>query len=413
VTRLRIAMVSEHASPLATLGGVDAGGQNVAVAAIASELGRRGHEVVVHTRRDDPDLPRRVALAPGVTVDHVRAGPPEPVPKDDLFPYMETFARDLRRQWEVDLPHLVHSHFWMSGWAALRAARPLGIPVLHTFHALGVVKRRHQGEKDTSPPERFDVEEQLVRAADRLVATCTDEVFELLRLGASSDRVSVVPCGVDPDLFSPAGPARPRRPGVPRVVVVSRLVERKGVGTTISAMAGVPEAELLIAGGPDAGELEDDAEVRRLIDVAARAGVSDRVHLLGRLTRDQVPALMRSADVAVCVPWYEPFGIVPLEAMACGVPVVASAVGGLTDTVVDGVTGLMVRPRDADEVTAAVAALLGDDRWRASLGAAAARRVRSRYTWPRVVDQLLEAYGAAEPAPATGRGGFGEFGGFA
>jgi glycosyltransferase involved in cell wall biosynthesis len=301
----------------------------------------------------------------------------------------------------------------MSGWASLRAARPLGIPVLHTFHALGVVKRRHQGEKDTSPPERVDVEEQIVRTADRLVATCTDEVFELLRLGASSDRVSVVPCGVDPELFSPTGPSMPRTPGVPRVVVVSRLVERKGVGTTISAMVSIPEAELLIAGGPDAGELDDDPEVRRLIDVAARAGISDRVRLLGRVTRDQVPALLRSADVAVCVPWYEPFGIVPLEAMACGVPVVASAVGGLTDTVVDGVTGLMVRPRDADEVTAAVGALLADDRRRASLGAAGARRVRSRYTWPRVVDQLLEAYGAAEPARAVAGRGFGEFGGFA
>jgi D-inositol-3-phosphate glycosyltransferase len=153
---MRIAMVSEHASPLAALGGVDAGGQNVYLAALSQALARRGIEVVVHTRRDDPELPRRRQLAPGVEVDHVDAGPPERIPNpiDRLLPYMDEFAEDLARTWARDRPALVHSHFWMSGRAALAAGRPLGIPVVHTFHALGVVKRRHQGPKDTSssPP---------------------------------------------------------------------------------------------------------------------------------------------------------------------------------------------------------------------------------------------------------------------
>ncbi|MBV9206474.1 MAG: glycosyltransferase, partial [Actinobacteria bacterium] len=144
---MRIAIVSEHASPLAVLGGTDAGGQNVAVAALARGLAERGTEVVVHTRRDDLSLPRRVPLGPGVTVDHVSAGPPEPMSKDLLLPYMDEFAAELYRQWSAERPHVVHSHFWMSGYAAVRAARPLDLPVLHTFHALGVVKRREQGVK--------------------------------------------------------------------------------------------------------------------------------------------------------------------------------------------------------------------------------------------------------------------------
>src|SRR3954465_12031984 len=166
---MKLAMVSEHASPLAVLGGVDAGGQNVHVAALASAIARQGVETVVHTRRDGTDLPRRIALSPGVTVDHVSAGPASPLPKDDLLPYMAEFAEDLSRQWKADRPDLVHAHFWMSGVAAMEAARPLGIPVVQTFHALGVVKRRHQGSKDTSPAERGAIEERLVRTADRIL----------------------------------------------------------------------------------------------------------------------------------------------------------------------------------------------------------------------------------------------------
>src|SRR3954470_22219983 len=176
---MRIAMVSEHASPLAVLGGVDAGGQNVHVAALAAALGRLGHEVVVHTRRDDAALPRRVPLAPGVEVDHVDAGPPSEVPKDELLPYMRAFGDELREAWGEDPPDVVHAHFWMSAIAALRAAVPLGIPVVHTFHALGTVKRRHQGAEDTSPEGRLALEREICRRVDRIVATCSDEVFEL------------------------------------------------------------------------------------------------------------------------------------------------------------------------------------------------------------------------------------------
>jgi D-inositol-3-phosphate glycosyltransferase len=349
---------------------------------------------VVHTRRDDPALAPRVEAAPGVTVEHVDAGPAEPIPKDDLLPHMDEFAARLRRSLRADPPDVVHAHFWMSGRAALAAARPLGIPVVQTFHALGVVKRRHQGARDPSPPTRLREEAMLAREADRIVATCSDEVFELARMGADLRRVAVVPCGVDLGLFRPDGPAAPRPPGRFRLLVVSRLVERKGIGDVVAAMARLPEAELVVAGGPPAPALAGDPEARRLTALAERAGVADRVRLLGRVGRGDLAALYRSADLVVNVPWYEPFGIVPLEAMACGVPVVASAVGGLVDSVVDGVTGVHVPPRRPGLLAAALAGLLADPARRADLGATGSRRARRRYGWDRIAGSTLDVYAA-------------------
>jgi len=388
---MRIAIVSEHASPLAVLGGADAGGQNVHVAALAAGLAACGATVVVHTRRDNPDTPRRVQLTPGVVVDHVTAGPPEPIPKDMLLPYMDEFAADLHREWSATRPHVVHSHFWMSGYAAVRAAKPLGLPVLHTFHALGVVKRREQGSADTSPPERIGIETDLLSDTDRILATCPDEVFELLRMGADRHRLEVIPCGVDVQHYRPDG-AVAARTARPRFLYVGRIVPRKGIGNAITALAEVPEAELVIAGGPDPADLRLDPEVGRLKALASALGVGDRVRFLGRVAKSGLPSLYRSADAAVCVPWYEPFGIAPVEAMACGVPVVATAVGGLADTVVDGVTGIHIPPRRPDMVAAALRTLLADPELRRSLGAAGRKRATARYAMDRVVGNTMRAY---------------------
>ncbi|MEV4257904.1 glycosyltransferase, partial [Spirillospora sp. NPDC049652] len=333
---MKIAMVSEHANPLAArggLGGADAGGQNVFVAALAEEMGAQGHHVTVYTRRDSTGPPDRVRLAPGVTVEHVPAGPPSDVPKDDLLQWMPDFGRYLERRWRADPPDVVHAHFWMSGLAALQATRGESsprVPVVLTYHALGSVKRRHQGGKDTSPDERVDIEREIGRAADAVVATATGETGELAAMGVPADRVEVVPCGVDLRACTPYGPAD--RKGAPfRIAVLSRMVERKGIDTAIRSLAHVPDAELVVAGGPPAGALGGDPEARRLAAVAEEAGVSDRVRLVGRRSRDAVPALLRSSDLVVTLPWYEPFGMVPLEAMGCAVPVVATGVGGHLD----------------------------------------------------------------------------------
>ncbi|KMO66854.1 glycosyl transferase [Mycolicibacterium chubuense] len=390
-SRRRIAMVSEHASPLALLGGVDAGGQNVAVAELSAALAAQGHEVVVYTRRDDTDLLDRVDTEHGYTVVHVPAGPPRKLPKDDLLQYMPAFGDFLAEQWEQWRPDVAHAHFWMSGLATLRAARRRGVPVVQTFHALGVVKRRHQGRDDTSPDERIRLETELARKVDWVAATCTDEVAELRRMGRDQSAMSVVPCGVNPTEFCHIGPAATR--GKPqRIVSVGRLVPRKGFETVIRAMPQLPTAELVIVGGPDKSELDSDAEAQRLNAVAGQCGVADRVHLYGAIARDEMPMLLRSADVVAATPWYEPFGIVPLEAMACGVPVVASAVGGMLDTVVDEGTGRLVPPRDPRRCADAITPILADRNLRAALGRAGRARVQQRYSWQRVAEETAAVY---------------------
>ncbi|MCQ1994088.1 glycosyltransferase [Arthrobacter sp. zg-Y1171] len=405
---MRISMVSEHASPLAALGGVDAGGQNVHVAALSVALAARGHTVQVYTRRDDPGLPDRVQVQDGLEVVHLTAGPALPLPKDDLLPYMGQLAGGVLADWGTEPPDVVHSHFWMSGLAALEAARSAGdegVPVVHTFHALGTVKKRHQGAEDTSPPERAWLEPSVGRRADRVLATCSDEVFELKAIGVPGSRISIAPCGVDLSLFSSSGPAEPRGRRH-RIAAVGRLVPRKGVDLAIRALAllrdeGLEDVELLIVGGSsDSAGLESDPEARRLLALARSLDVADRVLLRGQVPREQMPAVLRSADAVVCAPWYEPFGIVPLEAMACGVPVVASAVGGLIDTVVHGRTGLHVPPRDPAALAAALKELLQNPRYARRLGAAGKQRAAARYSWDRVALETEKAYQLALGAAA-------------
>ena len=387
---MRIAMVSEHASPLAAIAGEDAGGQNVHVAALSTQLARAGHEVTVWTRRDDAQLPPRVTRA-GVTIEHVAAGPPAQVAKDDLPRWMGDFSDVLAHRWEADPPEVVHAHFWMSGAAALRARPPASV-VVHTFHALGVVKRRHLRADDPSPPERLATERTIALSADRVIATCRDEVAELVALDADAARIDVVPCGVDLSTFTPAGP-RDRRGRRRRIVVLGRLVARKGVDDVIRALALLPrDVELVVAGGPTTDRLDRDAEAGRLRYLAATLGVADRVVMLGAVPRDRVPALLRSADAVVCTPWYEPFGIVPLEAMACGVPVVASAVGGMLDSVIDGRTGLHVPPHDPSAIAAAVGRLLDDTRLRRRMGVAGRRRAVHCFGWDAVARATLRSY---------------------
>jgi glycosyltransferase involved in cell wall biosynthesis len=389
---MNVSMISEHASPLATLGGVDAGGQNVHVAALAREIARAGNTVSVYTRRDDVHLAERVAMEPGVTVVHVPAGPPHAIGKDEMWRHMDVFAKWVIDDLDTHPADVLHSHFWMSGYVGLAARHATGLPLVHTFHALAAEKRKFQGAADTSPDERIAIETRIAREADRIVATASAEAFELVRMGTEAARIKVVPCGVDLAAFRPDGPSEPRDRDLFRIVTLSRLVPRKGIADVVEALASIDGAELIVAGGPPAAELARDPEAQRLAALARERGVSSRVSLRGGVARAEVPALLRSADVVVCAPWYEPFGIVPLEAMACGTPLVVSAVGGLIDTVVDGVTGMHVHARAPEELALALQSLRADATRRAAFARAGIARVQRRHSWKRIANETLDVY---------------------
>jgi len=386
-----VALVSEHAGPCAPLGGPDGGGQNVYVAGLATELGRRGIEVTVYTRRQVPDLSPRVHFAPGVTVEYLDAGPCTALAKDALLPHMPAFGAALRSRWTVNRPDIVHAHYWMSGLASLEGVAALRIPYAQTFHALGIVKERLLQDQDTSPPERVPTETLLSRMADAVVATSAAEVHELARMQALGRQVSVVPCGVNTDLFTPDGRGEGKSCRK-RIVVVGRLVRRKGVDEVVRALKRLPMAELVIVGG--SGSSDPDAD--RIRALAQAEGVADRVELRGALPHTEIPRLLRSADLVVCFPWYEPFGIVAIEAMACGRPLVAAAVGGLAETVVAGTTGILVAPRDSEGLARAADSLLQDETRCARMAEASRRRAVNLYDWRCVVDRMLEVYTIAQ-----------------
>jgi glycosyltransferase involved in cell wall biosynthesis len=409
---MRLAMISEHASPLAALGGEDSGGQNVYVAELARHLGAMGYGVDVFTRRDTPLLPAVVPFDVGVRVVNLAAGPAKHVPKDELFPFMgrfrDAFYRFARR--EPAAYDLVHANFWMSGWVACEAKRDLGLPFVQTFHALGEIKRRAQGARDTSPSERRSTEFRILEEADRVLTTCPAEIEELTGIyGAQLSRLALVPCGVDIRTFRPMDRREARNelglPQGPTVVYVGRLVPRKGVDTLVEAFALLPRrlnTRLVIVGGEPGGE--GSAEVARLSALARGLMVKKRVSFIGSRPQQDLYRYYGAADAAVTVPHYEPFGMTPLEAMACGVPVVGSRVGGIKTSVVDGETGYLIPPKDPKALAGRLLRLLSDGALRDRMGCAGRRRVEEHYTWKRIATLAAITFSAvAAGAPRISR----------
>jgi glycosyltransferase involved in cell wall biosynthesis len=433
---MNIALISEHASPLATPGGVDCGGQNVYVAHVATELARAGHHVDVLTRRDDPAQPAIVAGTHGlpqrVRVIHVPAGPPRFVPKEQLLPLMPEFCdgvaafarkrgalvgtRDAARDLSAlaDPYDVAHANFFMSGLAAMRLREEQGIPFVVTFHALGKVRRRFQGSADAFPPQRIAIEESLVAGADRIIAECPSDRDDMVELyGADPERIEVVPCGFDPDELSPGSRALRAELGLGPddflVLQLGRLVPRKGIDNVIRAVAelkrrhGITATLLIVGGESEQPDARLTPEIGRLATIAADEGIDAQVRFAGRQPRHRLRDFYSAADVFVSTPWYEPFGITPLEAMACACPVVGAAVGGIQHSVVDGVTGYLVPPRDPRQLADRLARLRRDADLRSAFGQRGLRRVRRYFTWRLVATELARVYRqiampAAQPA---------------
>jgi D-inositol-3-phosphate glycosyltransferase len=400
---LSVAMLSVHTCPLAALGGKETGGMNVYVRQTARELGRMGVRVDVFTRSQNATIPRTVELGPGARVVHLPAGPEAPMPREALHRHLDEFAAGVEGfAREQGLAYdLIHSHYWLSGVAGLRLRERWGTPLVQMFHTLGRLKNEvAQTAAEMEPALRVDEEARIVAQGDRIVAANVVERAHLVwYYRARSERIAVIPCGVDTELFQPMDPAKARDllelPPDPLLLYVGRLQPIKGLDTLLEAMAAVPApAYLLVVGGehdePDGGH---GAALRARV---AALGLNRRVRFLRAQPQRRLRLFYAAADATVMPSYYESFGMVALEAMACGSPVVASRVGGLTTTVQDGVTGRLVPEGDPAALAAAITPLLDSAEGR-RLGQQATRWA-AEHRWPCVAEAVCRLYSELRPA---------------
>jgi D-inositol-3-phosphate glycosyltransferase len=402
----RVAMLSVHTSPLDQPGTGDAGGMNVYVTELAKRLADHDVAVEVFTRATSSDLPDLVEVAPGVSVRHVAAGPYEGLAKEDLPGQLCTFARDLLRveaQHDLGWYDVVHSHYWLSGQVGALAADRWGVPLVHSMHTMAKVKNTALATGDKPEPwGRVLGEEQVVESADHLIANTDAEAAQLMSLyDADPARVSVVHPGVDLNVFRPGDPAEARRRlGLPADAVVllfaGRIQPLKAPDVLLRAVAVLLERDpalrerlvVPVVGGPSGSGLEEPTS---LVDLARALGVADVTRFVPPVSQQEL-ARWYTAATLVCVPSYnESFGLVAVEAQACGTPVVAAAVGGLGTAVDDGTTGVLVAGHEPDDYARAIAQVVGDRAARGRMSAAAVRHAR-RFGWQRTAEETLRVY---------------------
>ncbi|MHB1414154.1 MAG: glycosyltransferase [Chloroflexota bacterium] len=406
----RIAMISVHSCPLGRLGSKDTGGMNVYVRELAAELARAGLRVDVYTRKLDPRDPLVAEMAPGVRLVRLEAGDPGPTDKNDLLAHLPQFIAGLdeyrRRQGLVY--DLVHSHYWLSALAGMRLAKAWAVPHVVMFHTLGEVKNRC-GAPGQESALRIDGERLAIHAADRIVAASEDERAHLARLYAADPRrVTVIPCGVNLGLFQPADKAEARSllglNGKRVLLFVGRMDPLKGLDLLLHATAmllpEMPDLHLVAVGG-DAAPESEESRVRRL---AADLGLQDRVDFVGAIPQTALPAYYNAADICAVPSFYESFGLVAVEALASGTPVVASRVGGLPNVVKHGENGLLVERRTAEDFAASLGGLLRDEAKRGHLAARARASVQP-LAWRAIARRVLHTYQGAlverEAAPES------------
>ena len=401
---LRVALLSVHTCPLAVLGGKETGGMNVYVRELARELGRMGMQADVFTRSQNSSIPRVVSITEGVRVVHLTAGPEAPMPRERIRDHLDDFVEGVEAfriagGFEYDL---IHAHYWLSGAVGLILRDRWSVPLVQMFHTLGQLKndatRAVIAERE--PVVRIDEEARIVADVDRIVAATTVERNHLVQhYGADPSRIAVIPCGVDTNLFLPGDQAAARAAlsldDQPRLLYVGRLAPIKGLETLLDAMARLRAAgtrvHLSIVGG-DADEPLNGHEgsLRARLD---RLDLGDAVTFVGAQPQERLRAWYVAADATVLPSHYESFGMVAMEAMACGIPVVASRVGGLQTTVRDGVTGLLVPDHDPAALAAALERLLGDADLRFRLGREGVQWA-ARHRWPCIAEAVCREYAA-------------------
>jgi glycosyltransferase involved in cell wall biosynthesis len=396
---MKIALVAQHATPVPSGSAQQA--DDARLLELSRSLADKGHRVTVYARRHGVSLPARTDVGPGVKIEYI--GPEDgrqPAPDDDaaLLAQVPAFSRPLHERWRRDRPDVVHALRWTSGLAALAAARDLRVPVVQSFDSLGVAERRHRMFPRGTGTERIRLEPAIGRSANAVVAASSDEESDLTRLGVPRRSIKVVPYGVDTGEFTPEGPVAPRT-SRSRLVTVTDLEEHEALGTLLHALSKVPDAELVVAGGPPSAELRGDLAYRRLAKLAHSLELSGRVFFAGQVGRVALPALLRSADLLVSVGEYEPSAVTALQAMACGTPVIATPVGGQIDAVIDGTTGILVPPGRPALLAQRIRQLLAHPILLEAYSMAATDRARSRYSWDRIAHETLAVYDTALDTP--------------
>ncbi|GLU47524.1 glycosyltransferase [Nocardiopsis ansamitocini] len=402
---MKIAMVSEHANPVGAHKGEPTCGDSVHLTSVARQLAKLGHRVTVYTRHADPATAERTRMGRGVTVEHLTAGPVRKLDEAELPEHTAAFASALTTALTNDVPDVVHAFGWSSGLATMAAVRDSGheIPTVQSFHSLSISERR----AGLPGADRVRLEAALAQNADSVLVNSSEQMFELARMGVPRSTVSVVPYGVDAEHFSvdgvQQGPWHHRRTGAGqrlRVIAVTGLGRESGADSLIDMMVRVPESELLIVGGPSADDLTIDPDARRLEQRAKEAGVDDRITLTGAVDRKELPRILRSADVFVSTASYDPYGGAVLEAMACGLPVVARAVGSVTGAVLDGTTGVLLRSARPDTLGRILRTLSADATKRTAYGIAGSDRAASRFGWERIAGETERIYTKLFPMEA-------------
>jgi D-inositol-3-phosphate glycosyltransferase len=401
----RAAQISVHTSPLATLGGKDAGGMNVYIRELSCHLAAQGLPVDIFTRRTDPHTPEVREFAPGVNVITITAGPAAPIGKNELFPHLPDFAEQmalysLRAGVRYDV---VHAHYWLSGWAAELARRYWATPFVQMFHTTAHMKNAVSAQADRETDLRLRTEKRLLTLANGIIAANPDERADLIwHMGVPTDKVCTIPPGVDLALFHPLDRAESRAEiGIAldeRVVLfVGRIDPIKGIDSLIEAAqlmlsreTGRPPTFVIVG-----GDLDDDGApigpLALVADTIRERGIAANFRLVGSQPQDELPVFYAAADIVAVPSRYESFGLVAVEALACGVPVVASRAGGLRFTIDEGVAGLLVKPQSPEALASGLETILNNDALRAAMSAAARPSVK-RYDWSNIAQQMTHVY---------------------
>jgi D-inositol-3-phosphate glycosyltransferase len=407
---MRVAMLSYHTCPLATLGGKDTGGMNVYVREITRQLGVMGIHVDVFTRSQNEHVPHVLHdLGYGNRIVHIRAGSEFPLPKKELVTYLPQFVEGIHEFSESKgiSYDLLHSHYWMSGMAAIELKKNWGIPIVHMFHTLGVMKNRvAQTPVELEGEYRIDGEREVLKAADKIIAATTAEYAQLLWLyQADVNKIMIIPPGVDVGRFYPIPSDEAKEYiGVPpcgrMLLFVGRIEPLKGLDVLIEAISIMQQNEVLkenpfclaiIGGDAEESAEHENFEISRIKALSEKYGLSDMVTFLGKKNQDSLPYYYSAAEAVVVPSQYESFGMVALEAMACGTPVVASQIGGLAYLVQDGVTGFTVPVDDPLELADKLTSIIQDPNLRDRMGKQAVK-VAQDYAWEKIASKLLVVY---------------------